>query len=108
MAADLPPIPSTAFSPLGPVSVVLVADLTNHDGECALGIWCPEERAIKLRPELHPVTAWATLWHEIGHVWFWDSGTGLSEEDEERACDALSAQMVALMLFGGLAIGGTR
>jgi hypothetical protein len=93
----LPPIPKTVWSQLGPVDIVFCSDLKARDGDEALGLWCPEERCIKLRTGMHLATAWATLEHERVHLICWDSGVGLSEDAEERIADAIGASRVAQM-----------
>lgn len=100
----LPALPKTVPSQLGNVPVLLVPDLKTDKGENALGLWVPEERAIKLREGLHPTTAWATLLHEAIHCWLWDSGSGdMPDIIEEHVCDALSSALLyALLIDGGL------
>jgi len=96
----LPPIPKTIPSQLGPVPVIMVKDLKTAKGEDALGLWCAEERCIKLRIGMHAAVAWATLEHERVHLICWDAGVGLSEAAEERVADAISSARVAQMLSG--------
>jgi hypothetical protein len=94
----LPAIPATVHSQLGPVRIEWCDELKAFDGDNALGLWCPEERCIRLKRGLHPITAWATLKHEWIHVVVWDAGVGLTSEVEERVADAISAALVAEML----------
>lgn len=94
----LPAIPKAVGSQLGPVPVVWAKDLKAPDGDDALGLWCPEERVIKLRLGMHRTTAWATLKHEAVHCWLWDAGVGLTSDVEERVADAISTALVAEML----------
>lgn len=94
----LPPIPKTVASQLGPVTIEWVKDLKARDGDDALGLWCPEDRTIKLRVGLHLAAAWATLEHERVHQICWDAGVGIGDEAEERVADAISSARVAQML----------
>ncbi len=97
---SVPPIPDTVYSILGPIPVVLVANLEDSDGEPLLGKWEPEKRRILLCANVHPITSLVTLWHERVHQMLWDSGAGLDQEDEERVCDAISPAIVAELLNG--------
>jgi hypothetical protein len=96
---NVPRIPQTVYSMLGPVPVVLVPDLVNSDGEPLLGKWEPEARRILLCTGVHPLTMYVTLWHECAHLALWDSGAMPSDEvEEERVADAISTYVVAAML----------
>lgn len=97
---DVPKIPTTVHSALGPIPVIILPDLGEMDDEKLLGLWCPEERCIKLLGDVHPLTMFVTLWHERIHVACWDAGIGLNHEDEERIADALSTFIVADLLAG--------
>jgi hypothetical protein len=94
----LPPIPKFIGSQLGPVPIVWVTGLKAGDGDDALGLWCPEERCIKLCAGIHRTTAWVTLEHEKIHMLLWDAGTNLGGEAEERVADAIASARVAEML----------
>jgi hypothetical protein len=95
---DLPPIPATVHSMLGPIPVLILPDLGEMDDHKVFGLWVPEERCIKLLDGMHPLTTFVTLWHERVHVACWDAGIALSHEDEERVADALSTFIVADLL----------
>jgi hypothetical protein len=100
VANALPPIPESIDTAMGPVSVVMVENLTTKEGDYALGLWWPENRCIKLCAGLSLVTAWATLEHERVHQILWDAGTALVPAIEERVCDAIATARVAAMLRG--------
>jgi hypothetical protein len=95
----LPRLPSSVFSLLGPVPV-LVMDLSTEEGgnETLLGIWNAARRDIRVRPLMAPVTALHTLYHEQTHCWLWDAGVRLTSEQEEAVCDAIATARVAELL----------
>ena len=97
---SVPEIPATVYSILGPIPVEVVPELVSADGDPLLGKWVPEDRVIKLRGDVSPLTMYVTLWHESIHAWLWDAGTMPGEEEtEERICDSLSSAIVGALLI---------
>lgn len=95
----LPPIPETVFHALGPIPVEAVEDLRDVEtGETLFGYWDPYKRVIYLRAGMHPVTAWATLWHERTHAELNDIGVKLRTDQEEAICEAVARARVAELL----------
>lgn len=96
---SVPEIPATVHSILGPVTVEIVSELESDEGEALLGRWVPEDRVIKLRGDVSPLTMYVTLWHECIHCWLWDAGAMPKDEDEEeQVCDSLSSAIVGSLL----------
>lgn len=104
MAHQLPAIPPTAFSHLGPLPVCLLDGMADREG--ALGKWQEGERRILLDPKTQQVAQWATFWHEIGHVVMWDGAVSqqLSIKQQEAVCDALGTYMAAAMQAGFITV----
>ena len=99
-SVKLPPLPATAFHPLGPIPVTLVDDLRAPDdpNERLYGYWNAFARTISIRRDLHPVQAWCTFYHELTHAWLSDIGVKLPEEHEEAICEAIARARVAELI----------
>lgn len=97
----LPPKPTTLPSVLGPVSLEYVKELRDKNGVSCLGIWCSDERHVRLEAEMSAMTTWHTFWHEWVHIALWDGGVKLRKDDEERVCDAIATARVREMLDNG-------
>lgn len=97
---ELPPLPSSVHSVLGPVPVEIVTDLKDSAGHECLGLWLPELRVIKICDGVHPYTAWVTLIHEHTHCSLWDAGVQIGGKLEESVCDAIGTARIAEMLAG--------
>lgn len=95
----LPKIPTKVCATV-PVTVVMVPNLKDQDGDECLGLWNYGERKIKLRPGQPPAVLWQTFYHEKVHMWLSDSGVSafLTDKQEEAICDALSTALLAEML----------
>lgn len=91
---DLPPIPSQAFSHLGPVSV------SSSKLEGLLGHFQPPSRTIELLEGQHTAQQWQTYWHECVHLALFDAGVKLPEKAEESVCDALGTYLAAAVRAG--------
>lgn len=87
---NLPDIPESMPSLLGPVHVTRVKDLRDKNGRGCFGIWRNDVRDVRLDADMHLVTAWHTYWHEWVHVALWDAGVVLKDADAERVCDAIA------------------
>lgn len=97
----VPPIPRSVPSQLGPVPVLIVDSILSRDSTLDLmggfDLW---RRRIYLKRQLGPVQMWQVLYHEVCHVWMFDSGlrqvtpTAL----EEAICDASATARVAELL----------
>lgn len=90
-----PALPTSVWSALGPVPVVMVKKLRTKKKKPLMGLWRPIERTIYIRAGMHPKATLATLAHEWVHVILWDAGVSLSKRDEESVCDALSVGVIA-------------
>jgi Zn-dependent peptidase ImmA (M78 family) len=90
-----PALPSSVWSALGPVPVVMVKKLRTKKKGKLMGLWSPLSRTIYIRAGMHPKATLATLAHEWIHVVLWDAGVSLSKRDEESVCDALSVGVIA-------------
>jgi hypothetical protein len=97
-------IPAEVYSALGPVVVVQKPKVCRGR---ALGVWKPIRRKIELQEDVAPETKLATLFHEMTHVALWDSGVsagGITREQEESVCDAISAYLTGAVLAGKLTL----
>lgn len=102
---SLPPIPSTFYSPLGPLKVTL-SDTLASEGD-VLGLCRYNERELLIDHNQPPISKWATFWHENFHMFLYDTGLHnqlASEEDEETFCDAFGTYMTGVMLQGYLEV----
>lgn len=97
---ELPPLPETVYSILGPITVEVVETLQAEDGEDCFGLWRPWEWKIGILADVPLVVQWMTLKHEWIHATLWCAGTKVPTDVEERLCDALGSGMVAEMLNG--------
>lgn len=91
MADTLPPIPKSVPSLLGPVAVSIVADIPSPEPDrTRFGEWSYIERRIRIKRDIPLIVQWATLYHEIMHMWLEDTGVnnGMDAELVERICDA--------------------
>lgn len=95
--SDLPPIPHTVYSILGPISVMLVDSLKDENGEPAYGLWHADRRVIELCAGMHIAAAHQTLRHEWIHAVCDDAGVRIGGKRQERVCDAIASALVAEM-----------
>jgi hypothetical protein len=94
---DFPPVPSVAFSHLGPIPV-------EQDGlpKDEHGGWDPSPRSIKLQADIHIAAKWLTYWHEVTHLAIHDAGIELPDKLEENLCTAIGTYLAAATLAGFL------
>lgn len=104
--AELPAIPATFFSLLGPMPIVRISDEAAAEDE-KFGEWYPTTRHIDLG-HFAPHVEWATLWHEAAHSALFDCGANnlITDQQCEVICDVLGTYLTAMMLAGQLTIPG--
>lgn len=100
---ELPPIPRSVATQLGPVPVVFVDSLVNGEGKQVVGGFHTIKRVIYLRRDLleNPRIAWAVYYHEVAHIVMYDSGLAnmIPPEVQQAIADAFAIQRVAEMLL---------
>lgn len=94
--AELPPLPTTIFSVLGPIEIHVVPNLV-CDGQKVIGCYSGAQRMLAIRDSLPLITGWRVLEHERLHVINRDAGIPYTP-DEERQAEAISMYRVAEML----------
>lgn len=96
----MPPLPSEAFSVLGPLPVRKEEELLRD--EDALGIVRFRPRTIGIDGGSGPETSWQTFAHEMTHVALWDGGIhdALTYEQREGVCNALGTYIAAAVQAG--------
>ena len=92
----LPRLPHELVLPAGRIRVVRKRGLQKR--EKAVGKCCWNTRTVTLDADLRGNSAWLTLLHERVHMVLFDAGVTLSEEHEERVCDAIAQDWVAEMV----------
>jgi Zn-dependent peptidase ImmA (M78 family) len=96
-AAQLPALPDSVPSLLGYIPVQLVPNLQCNNRE-VFGCYSSTQRVILIRADMSPVTAWQTLYHELGHATLHDAGVRLDPETEERVADAFATARLNFLL----------
>jgi hypothetical protein len=91
-------LPRSVWSALGPVPVIVVAELKDDKGGDLLGCWDPSAREIRIRAGIHPTTAITTAVHEWLHCVIYDAGLNLPDAIEEQVADCVSTAIVADLL----------
>ncbi len=99
MPRELPPLPSQAFSHLGPLKVTL-EPLQGDD----LGQFDQAPRIISITPSQCLIQQWQTYWHECVHAALFDAGVKIPEKTEEIVCDVLGTYLAAAIRTGFLKV----
>lgn len=98
VSANLPPIPSWAPSPLGPIRVHLVPEL-QCGGEPAYGCFHYDTRLVEVRDSIPRVVQWQALHHELVHSALYHAGITFDDANEEnKVADAVANQQVMEMI----------
>lgn len=95
---EIPALPVSVYSVVGPVPVELVKGLRAADGEDCFGLWLPDERRIKINADADPIVQWLSLWHEWVHAQLWHAGVSLPKKPEEAVCNTIAAALAAMLL----------
>lgn len=93
------PLPTTVQGLAGPITVKLVADPKDEEGNELWGSWEQHIRTIEIDAAAPPEFQWHTLGHELCHATLGDSGAiNLLDADEQEAlCDAFGSARVQEM-----------
>ena len=99
-----PKLPTSLWSPLGPVKVVIVEHLRPLSKDAPddiddFGSFEPKTRTIEILKDLDPWAQWQALRHEWMHMVIFDAGyhNTLSPELQEGLCDLVGTAMAADM-----------
>lgn len=98
----LPPLPKRIPSPLGPVKIVVTTPILSSKNDLCNGLWDHDARTISIDRTLESPVAWHTLFHELVHVAFTDSGIDnlLTEQMAESVCDTVASLLTSGMRAG--------
>lgn len=94
-----PPIPTTVQGLAGPITVKLVPNPKDEEGNELWGSWEQHIRTIEI-DEAAPVEfQWHTLGHELCHAVLGDAGyvNTIEADDQEALCDAFGSARVQEM-----------
>lgn len=101
-ARDLPPIPSSAPTQIGPIPVKRVRNLMCGPDR-ALGCFHADSFYIAIDEPIAIEVAWQTLRHEMGHATLFVAGIRIpNAEAENLIVDAMANQIVMEMRAGWL------
>ena len=95
---DWPPIPAEVMGILGPITVRLVEQALDDEGQTSQGTWRSNTRTIEITITGHPANDWWTLYHELAHSYLDDLRITLPAGKEERVCDAVGVGRLHEML----------
>lgn len=96
---NLPPLPDSIWSPLGPIPVRHVTGLATDDGCKLYGRYDHQQRVIEIDDAPILLVRWQTLHHEWLHTVLHDHGFDLGPF-EEPVIDTIATALVALWLSG--------
>jgi hypothetical protein len=99
-------LPSTFYSQLGPVPILLDDGIHADKKEPAFGMFSGRDRSIRVDNGSSPENQLATLMHEVVHLALFDSGSNnvLSATQAEVVCDAVGTYFAAAIIAGYLRI----